>query len=402
MKAKHGLLFSWAVMLVAAVFSFSLLGCDSNTDSPVDTLDRHLVGGKINGKEFYADEKGGDRAVTRSGTELEGQIDSGNGAIPLTGTYDNVSGKFTLAAMSPTLGVGYSIEGSITDNGAKDLKGVVKTKNGEEWTETEASVVFDSTAQVSASAAPDAGTASGLPAAWTGVYQLPTAVKNDLITRISGIYYRADTAATPATGLGERLVDSIFFSVTPWGVSLITDFEGIDTGIDEFTAELPANSPSGGPSSEYITQTKILIHQALSKILADYYFSFLEVTENSGAYDALAFKIVTVDILQNGNSTALGEKKYYTKFKITLTDDGRLKLVQVNGLSVNESVSVPLFQYDATGNIIPVTDSDGQPVTSTAAIAASGVAATAALAKAATDFTEITEAFSTNVLILAK
>jgi hypothetical protein len=55
---------------------------------------------------------------------------------------------------------------------------------------------------------------------------------------------------------------------------------------------------------------------------------------------------------------------------------------------VNETEKVPVLGYDEEGNIIPALDAKGQPMMEEVQFSSEGVAATAAAARAATNFTE--------------
>jgi hypothetical protein len=383
------------LLLVGAAFVACDNGGDGDDENPVNTVVKHLIGGKIGSgtdlKSFFADKSStssNSRAAARAATnvsDLEGKIEDGGFAITLKGTYDETSGKFLLGAMSDTLRIEYSIEGFIKADGPKDVKAVVKAKGTDgSWTETEVPVQFNKEAQVSA-AQEDAGV-PGLPAAWTGLYPLTAQDKTNFEQTIDAMFFGFDEGSgTPrGSGLGTRLVDSFFYAVGPWDLSLQADFTGIDAGIDSFLQERQLTMDAAEKAEK-----KKDIHMLLSQMVSSFYFSFLEVTTvDANTRDVVAFMLVT-----SGGSDAvpdtpvqIAEKKYFTKMRMSYTAN-TLMLILVNGLSVHETEEVQMNGYDEYGNIIPLYDNDGNPVMTSCEFENEGVAATAAEARNATDFT---------------
>jgi hypothetical protein len=382
------------LLLVGAAFVACDNGGDGDDENPVNTVVKHLIGGKIGSgtdlKSFFADKSStssNSRAAARAAanvSDLEGKIEDGGFAITLKGTYDETSGKFLLGAMSDTLGIGYSIEGFIKPEGPKDVKAVVKAKSGTTWTETEVAVQFDDEAQVSA-AQEDAGV-PGLPAAWTGLYPLTATDKTNLEQTIDAMFFGIEEgSSTPlGSGLGEKLADSFFYAVGPWDLSLQADFTGIDAGIDSFLQERQLTM-----DADEKAEKKKDIHMLLSQMVSSFYFSFLEVTTvDANTRDVVAFMLVT-----SGGSDAvpdtpvqIAEKKYFTKMRMSYTTN-TLTLILVNGLSVHETEEVQMYGYDEYGNIIPLSDDSGNPVMTVCEFENEGVAATAEEARNATDFT---------------
>jgi hypothetical protein len=408
--------------LLAAVITMA--GCDTSTGggggggtSPAT----HLIGGTIgsasNAKVFFADRVGNppgsssrsvggpNRAVSAEPVALEGKIEDGDFAITLKGTYDEATGKFLLGAMSQGLGIGYSIEGFIKNDGPKDVKAFVKTKSGETWTETEVEVTFDKTAQVSETAEVDTGL-DGLPAAWTGFYPLPDAEKTMMAENIDAMFFGVNegTNEPNATGLGAQLADSIFYAVGPWGLSMQADFAGIDAGIDRF---LQNQQDLADMTAEEKAEGKKFVHMTLSQNLSTCYFSFLEIEEiNDTTRHVVAFMLVPGGSSDGdpGAPAMIAEKKYFTKIKMEYNSGtNELTLTRANGLSLNETERVPLYGYDDQGNIIRALDGDGNQIMEECEFTSEGVAATAGEARAANNFEVTTDGDgNSNQIVLRK
>lgn len=383
---------------MTAILALVFAGCN-NGDSDPAAADpgQHLIAGVFGSgataRPFYADRTASSaksiiRAALTDAQELEGKIEDGDFAITLKGVYEETTGKFALSAMSASLGIGYALEGFIKGEEIKNVKAIVKTKDANgEWTETETAVSFDNQTQVDEQKPDD--TQPGLPDAWTGLYPLPQDQKESMSVSMDAMFfgYEEETGEPNDTGLGVKLVDSLFFALTPWGFSLTADYDGIDAGVDQFIAEKGGELPEEATTADNIREVKKYIRMTISQMLAGAYFSFLEVEKetNSETRYAVAFTIVQAASDSASYSAPSPEAKRFNRLKISY-NAGTLTMIPAGDLSLDEEIQCTVLEFDEWGNIVEKRDADGNIVTETQRVTSQGVAATADEARQGIDF----------------
>jgi hypothetical protein len=411
MKTKHGRFFSGVVRaavvaFVAAIFSFSLLGCPADGSDPVDPSPgpgpgpgpsaTRLVSGKMGSaasRSIYRASRGVSRNVTPADvddvpfildtdpdvtapagmTALKGKVqaegENGNIVIILTGVLDNTSGEFVAAGVdSEGLGIGFQIEGVFKNNAVSGVKITVKTKEMEqtadfgEWVEEETEWQ-NVDAEVTATETAD-HQEEGLPAAWTGKYVSLADADDwkDTINMYLGYQY-TDSAPTGTEGIsvGEAVGDifaedgNVFVLVAPMAWSYVIDFATMDNSLSARLTEKGFTA-----ASEIMGK----LHAAMAIYEKLFYCSFLEVAQGdpakeesnqnvngNGKEDPDAYYALALNISPNFET---GEElgRFFTRYKIFSFNDG----LGVEGMTNNRDQLVLSPAYDLTYTWPPIGD----------------------------------------------
>jgi hypothetical protein len=383
MNIKHGLCFSGAVLLVAAILSFSLLGCPTDGTDDIESSVKRLFSGKIGGSTasrsvsrsvtpYDADDApfvldtDPDAAAPAGMTALKGKVqvdgDNGNVVIILTGVLDNTSGKFVAAGVdSEDLGLGFQIEGVFKNDTVSGVKITVKTKEMEqtvdlgEWVEEEITDWQDVDAEVTATDTADQE--PGLPAAWTGKYVSLSDADywKDTINTYLGYQYSSGSAPT-GTGnisVGDAVGDifaedgNVFVLVAPMAWSYVIDFNAMDNRLNARLTEKGFTTAS---------DIMVKLHAAMAIYEKIFYCSFLEVDQGdlakeeansnvggNGKEDPTAYYALALNISPNMTT---GEElgRFFTRYKIFIFNDG----LGVEGMTNNRDQLVLSPAYDLT------------------------------------------------------